>query len=102
MQILMFIMSHFVIFFQTYKQFWVDFKVFYLTLVHFTCFNKFNSHIGSAAKAKYTFDDDDMFGGKDDSFNANGKDDDDDDDWKKELSDDSDFEPTKSSQETKQ
>ena len=78
-------------------------------MVHFTCFNKFNSHIGSAAKAKYTFDDDeddddddDMFGGKDDSFNANGKDDDDNDDWKKELSDDSDFEPTKSSQETKQ
>ena len=41
-----------------------------------------------------------MFGGNDDNFNANGKDYDD-DDWKKELSDDSDFEPTKSSQETK-
>ena len=68
----------------------------------------YNTLICSAAKAKYTFDDDedddedDMFGGNDDSFNANGKDDDDDDDdWKKELSDDSDFEPTKSSQETK-
>ncbi len=63
----------------------------------------------AAAKAKYTFDDDDddsddmQPNDVDDGFAVGGaaKDSDSDDDWQKELSDDDDFGPSQSSQNTK-